>query len=87
MGAVGTVSSLRFVGRATELHRLEELLAGAAAGSAATLVVGGEAGVGKTRLLREFLAGRAATVTVLCGVGGASLPPSSCPSPQARSPS
>ncbi|MHA6782041.1 helix-turn-helix transcriptional regulator [Pseudonocardia saturnea] len=60
------VSSPRFVGRAGELDRLAALLAGADAGSAATVVLGGEAGVGKTRLLREF-ADRAGAVTVLWG--------------------
>jgi Predicted ATPase len=66
VAAGSVVSSPRFVGRTEELGRLEELLAGSAGGSARTLVVGGEAGVGKTRLLREFLA-HAGPVTVLCG--------------------
>ncbi|GAA4183798.1 LuxR family transcriptional regulator [Streptosporangium oxazolinicum] len=43
-----------FVGRADELAVLEGALARARAGSASTVFVGGEAGVGKTRLVREF---------------------------------
>jgi hypothetical protein len=57
------VSSPRFVGRQSELNRLEDLLA---AGSARTVLVGGEAGIGKTRLLGEF-AGRLTDVRVLVG--------------------
>lgn len=59
-------SSPRFVGRVSELRRLDELLAASSAGSARTVVVGGEAGVGKTRLLGEFLS-NAGPVRVLCG--------------------
>ncbi|MEU4402947.1 AAA family ATPase [Streptosporangium sp. NPDC023963] len=43
-----------FVGRADELAVLEGALARARSGSASTVFVGGEAGVGKTRLVREF---------------------------------
>jgi DNA-binding CsgD family transcriptional regulator len=46
------------VGRAAELARLDAMLAAATAGSPGTVLIGGEAGVGKTRLLQEF-AGRA----------------------------
>ncbi|WP_419998039.1 helix-turn-helix transcriptional regulator [Streptomyces boninensis] len=45
-----------FVGRAEESSTLLAALARAAAGEPQVLVVGGEAGVGKTRLLEEFLA-------------------------------
>ena len=55
-----------FVGRADELAVLEEGLARARAGSVSTVLVGGEAGVGKTRLIREF-AGRAGDCRVLIG--------------------
>ncbi|WP_436756605.1 helix-turn-helix transcriptional regulator [Streptosporangium sp. V21-05] len=48
-----TVSPL-FVGRADELAVLGDALARARSGSASTVFVGGEAGVGKTRLVREF---------------------------------
>ncbi|GAB3430899.1 helix-turn-helix transcriptional regulator [Actinophytocola sediminis] len=45
-----------FVGRVAELARLNTLLAGARAGRPATVLVDGDAGLGKTRLLREFTA-------------------------------
>lgn len=48
------VSSPRFVGRLEELGELEAALARAEEGHASTMVVGGEAGIGKTRLVREF---------------------------------
>jgi class 3 adenylate cyclase/tetratricopeptide (TPR) repeat protein len=44
----------RFVGRTRELAALREALAAAAAGDGRTVVVLGEAGVGKSRLLDEF---------------------------------
>ncbi|MCG8915224.1 AAA family ATPase [Actinokineospora sp. PR83] len=43
-----------FFGRVAELSLLAELLAGAARGLPAAVVLDGEAGTGKTRLLREF---------------------------------
>lgn len=61
-----SVSSRRFVGRAVELDRLRAAQAAAAAGSARTIVLSGEAGIGKTRLLSEFLA-TATDATVLAG--------------------
>ncbi|MGW3242196.1 helix-turn-helix transcriptional regulator [Streptomyces sp. NPDC001070] len=45
-----------FVGRTRELTRLTSALARAHAGEPQALVIGGEAGVGKTRLVEEFLA-------------------------------
>src|SRR5689334_18296875 len=45
-----------FVGRAHELAALERLLAAAQAGSGATVVLGGDAGIGKTRLASELAA-------------------------------
>lgn len=59
-----------FVGRVDELARLERALDQAVAGEAAAFVVGGESGVGKTRLVSELLA-RAADrgATVLVGGG------------------
>ena len=50
--------STGFVGRAQELARLDAALATAVGGTPVFLLVGGEAGVGKTRLVSEF-AGRA----------------------------
>lgn len=55
-----------FVGRADELAVLEERLARVRSGSVSTVLVGGEAGVGKTRLIREF-AGQAGDCRVLIG--------------------
>ncbi|GLW09133.1 helix-turn-helix transcriptional regulator [Microtetraspora sp. NBRC 13810] len=60
------VVSPLFVGRAKELARLEKALADARAGSPSAALVGGEAGVGKTRLVREFAA-RAGDARVLIG--------------------
>lgn len=44
-----------FISRETELSRLRDVIAGA--GRPAMVVISGDAGVGKTRLLREALAG------------------------------
>ncbi len=52
------VTSPVFIGRDEEVDELIEALDGAAAGTAATVLVGGEAGIGKTRLLDELI-GRA----------------------------
>ncbi|MEU6374611.1 AAA family ATPase [Streptomyces sp. NPDC046909] len=55
LGPVETRSvSPVFVGRADELNTLNEALARAAAGEPQALLIGGEAGVGKTRLVEEF---------------------------------
>ena len=68
-----------FVGRETELARLEQALDGATAGRGATALIAGPAGIGKTRLTDE-LAERARRrgATVLTGrcidLVGASLP-------------
>jgi DNA-binding SARP family transcriptional activator len=43
-----------FVGRAAELARLEQALDGATAGHGATALIGGPAGIGKTRLTGEL---------------------------------
>ena len=52
----GRISSTSFVGRHAELRRLNTLLGSVTAGSFAAVLIGGEAGVGKTRLLAEFRA-------------------------------
>ncbi|NEB06419.1 AAA family ATPase, partial [Streptomyces sp. SID13726] len=56
-----------FVGRADELAVLTDALARAAGGEPQAMLIGGEAGVGKTRLTEEFLcesARRGAVVAV-----------------------
>ncbi len=79
VGVEQRMSSLDFVGRAGELDVLASALDSAAEGKATTVLVGGEAGIGKTRLLDEF--GRVAhergalLATGVClPVGGESLP-------------
>ncbi|WP_353115038.1 AAA family ATPase [Microbacterium sp.] len=49
-----TVPTAGMVGRDTELAELHDALRRAVAGESASVVVGGEAGIGKSRLLREF---------------------------------
>ncbi|WP_327069040.1 AAA family ATPase [Kitasatospora sp. NBC_01250] len=71
-----------FVGRGSEIASLTRALRRAAAGQPQALLVGGEAGVGKTRLLEEFLCRaereeRPAAVTMLGNcleVGATGLP-------------
>ena len=62
------ISSPVFIGRSVELQRLQAVLEGAIAGPVGTVLIGGEAGVGKTRLIGEFCARAAADGTrVLVG--------------------
>ncbi len=73
------VSSATFVARAGELETLGAALERAAAGRPSFVFVGGESGVGKTRLLREVEArARAHGARVLLGqcleLGGAQIP-------------
>jgi tetratricopeptide (TPR) repeat protein len=57
-----------FVGRARELWELERALAATQAGSGATILIAGEAGIGKTRLASELATrARAAGFYVLVG--------------------
>jgi DNA-binding CsgD family transcriptional regulator len=49
------VTSSRFVGRTSELAELEAALADAAAGNPSLAFVAGDSGIGKSRLLSEFL--------------------------------
>ncbi|MEU0008525.1 AAA family ATPase [Streptomyces sp. NPDC006314] len=68
-----------FVGRTDELDTLNDALARAAAGEPQALLLGGEAGVGKTRLVEEFTvaAGRREAVVALGGcveIGADGLP-------------
>ncbi len=62
----GVVNDEPFVGRRAELARYEAALATAAGGTPQLLVLGGDAGVGKSRLLRR-LADRAEGARVLWG--------------------
>lgn len=55
------VSSARFVGRVRELQELEAALAEAAAGRPSVVLVAGDSGVGKSRLVRELTARTEAT--------------------------
>ena len=60
-----TLTSPTFVGRTEELARLAAAGDRAAAGTPTAVLIGGEAGVGKTRLVGELVAGaRAAGATV-----------------------
>ena len=75
----GTLSSPRLVGRAAELAALEGALRKAEAGEPSFVLVGGDAGLGKTRLVSEFsAAARASGARVLTGtcldLGGEGLP-------------
>lgn len=68
-----------FVGRSDELDVLNDALSRAAAGEPQALLVGGEAGVGKTRLVEEFAAtaGRGGAVVAVGGcveIGADGLP-------------
>jgi predicted ATPase len=78
-GVARRVSSPVLVGRDAEVARLDAALERAAAGRPAIVVVAGEAGVGKTRLITELTARCAAQGTrVLAGgcvpVGEGALP-------------
>ncbi len=73
------VSSPVLIGRASELDRLHELVTGIRSGISRSVVVAGEAGVGKTRLVTEFADGaRDAGCVVLFGgcveLGDGALP-------------
>ena len=64
----GRVSSPAFVGRAAELDGLARALEAASTSRAATCLIAGEAGIGKTRLVDEFgNRARAAGAQVLVG--------------------
>jgi predicted ATPase len=63
------VSSPLFIGRHAELEALTEAVDGAAAGRAGVVLIGGDAGIGKTRLITE-MADRARHNGVLVLEGG-----------------
>ena len=67
-GSLRPVSTFPFVGRSAELQRLRTLMPGAGERSQRIVLLGGEAGSGKSRLIREFAAETAADgVLVLSG--------------------
>ncbi len=67
-GMTGRLSCPTFIGRTRELARLDEALERAREGTPVVVAVGGEAGVGKTRLVDELVARSQATgATVLTG--------------------
>jgi DNA-binding CsgD family transcriptional regulator/tetratricopeptide (TPR) repeat protein len=75
----GTLSSPILVGRAAELASLDVALRRAEAGDPAFVLIGGDAGLGKTRLVDEFAAGaRQSGARVLVGgcvdLGGEGVP-------------
>ncbi|WP_244284199.1 helix-turn-helix transcriptional regulator [Agromyces badenianii] len=62
-----TTSAAAMVGRDADLSRLNERLDEVRAGAPFTVVIGGEAGIGKTRLIREFQLGLPSDVRLLAG--------------------
>jgi len=75
----GTLSSPILVGRATELSALDAALRRAEAGTPTIVLIGGDAGLGKTRLVDEFAAlARESGARVLIGgcvdLGGEGVP-------------
>jgi len=60
-------TSTALIGRESELESLQGALGRSRAGSTRVVVVGGEAGIGKTRLVGEFLGGLPDGVVVLRG--------------------
>ncbi|MGW9631188.1 helix-turn-helix transcriptional regulator [Agromyces sp. NPDC055520] len=62
-----TTSTAAMVGRDADLARLNERLGEVRAGAPFTIVIGGEAGIGKTRLVQEFERGLPADIRLLAG--------------------
>ena len=62
-----TTSAPAMIGRDADLAMLNERLAEVRAGAPFTVIIGGEAGIGKTRLIREFEAGLPDDVRLLAG--------------------
>src|ERR1700730_13585910 len=67
------------VGRSAEMDLLGRAFDGAAEGRGGAILLSGEAGVGKTRLVTEFVAAHGAGATVLVG-GGLALADGAPPS-------
>ncbi|WP_188743194.1 helix-turn-helix transcriptional regulator [Agromyces bauzanensis] len=62
-----TTSAPAMIGRDADLAKLYERLGEVRAGAPFTVIIGGEAGIGKTRLIREFEAGLPSDVRLLAG--------------------
>jgi predicted ATPase len=62
-----TAASPAMIGRESDLHDLRTLFAESAKGQARAIVLAGEAGIGKTRLLYEFTSEAARSARVLSG--------------------
>ena len=65
-----SISSTRFVGRTEELVRLDDALNGVAGRTRRVVLVAGEAGVGKTRLIEELARSRALGAGAVVALGG-----------------
>jgi DNA-binding CsgD family transcriptional regulator/tetratricopeptide (TPR) repeat protein len=75
---VGRIHCPDFIGRVTELEILDAMLERARAEGAPTILVGGEAGIGKSRLVHEFAERAQPEALVLsgaCAPFGSSPPP------------
>jgi hypothetical protein len=74
----GRVTSASFIGRQEEVERLHRALLSAVAGEPATVLIAGEAGIGKTRLVEHFACQVARQAQVLLGrclqLSGGGLP-------------
>src|SRR5215471_10360324 len=76
--AVGRIFCPDFIGRVFELEALNAALERARTGGAPTVLVGGEAGIGKSRLIEEFSRRAQPETLVLsgaCAPFGSSPPP------------
>ncbi|WP_022889175.1 helix-turn-helix transcriptional regulator [Agromyces italicus] len=62
-----TMSAAAMIGRGADLSRLDERLDEVRAGAPFTVIVGGEAGIGKTRLISEFQQRLPSDVRLLAG--------------------
>ena len=94
IGAMRQVASRSLVSRAAEMAVLEAAFAAAGGGDASVVLVGGEAGVGKTRLVAEMaaqareagaLVAVGACVELTAGTAPISPPPTRCAISRARS--
>ncbi len=67
MNVTSSSSSPTMIARDAELEWLNSLLDAVRAGTPATAVIGGEAGIGKSRLMSEFIAGLGPDVRLILG--------------------